>query len=439
MKVVRATSAWDAKKKAARKNGAVVTTRLPAWVEDHGGRLCLIPERAAVVKRMFALAARGYGNGSITKVLVREGVPAFTAHQTDANGRRKALPGQVYGAGRWIRAYVGLILKDRRATGEYQPRKQNGEPDGDPIPGYFPAVVTEAEWFAARAGAASRTLKAGRIGNEVANVFAGLLHNARDGQTYYAATRMHKDRKDPTQVQRHRVLVNSGSDQGRARCYSFAYGHFESAILSLLREIKPVSVFDDADDDQAAAAEAELQWVREKKAALSAELLNGDVSAIADALRRLEARERELSGKLSKAQEQAAVPLAATWEEARSLVTALADASDPEDARLRLRAALRRTIDAVWLLVVPRAQDRLCAAQVRFVGDKAEHRDYLILSRPTKDNGKARQEGGYWARSLADVVELGSLDLRDRDQAAQLEAALAVVDVEELLKRMVDA
>jgi hypothetical protein len=40
----------------------------------------------------------------------------------------------------------------------------------------------------------------------------------------------------------------------------------------------------------------------------------------------------------------------------------------PQDVRLRLRAALRRIIDSIWLLVVPRGRDRLCVAKVRFTG-----------------------------------------------------------------------
>jgi hypothetical protein len=119
----------------------VLTHKLPAWVEEKGGRLHLIPDRAAVIKRVFALAAAGYGNKLIVKKLTAEGVPTFGT------------------SGKWVRNYLQNILKDRRAVGEFQPRGRNGTPDGDPIPNYFPAVVTEEEWLAARAGAAARRQK----------------------------------------------------------------------------------------------------------------------------------------------------------------------------------------------------------------------------------------------------------------------------------------
>src|SRR5262245_26134455 len=67
MKSERVGKAWREKKQAARegkvqpprkKDGRrtrALTGRLPAWVEDKGGRLVLIPDRAAVVKRIFVL------------------------------------------------------------------------------------------------------------------------------------------------------------------------------------------------------------------------------------------------------------------------------------------------------------------------------------------------------------------------------------------------
>ncbi|HJT77714.1 MAG TPA: recombinase family protein, partial [Gemmataceae bacterium] len=141
----RVSAAWTEKKRRARAGEAqhptermgsgcqVLTRRLPLWVERVGGRLVKVPARATAVKHIFALAAAGLGHGAIVKRLEAESVPPF-------------------GKKRWHKGYVGKILKDRRAVGEHQPRK-GGRPDGDSIPDYFPAAVTEEEWLAARAGA----------------------------------------------------------------------------------------------------------------------------------------------------------------------------------------------------------------------------------------------------------------------------------------------
>src|SRR5262249_37044857 len=101
--------AWGAKRKARqagegqpaknenRVNGmAILTHRLPAWVEEHGGKPVLIPGAAAAVRRVFALAAAGRGAALIVKTLTAEKVPPLGP------------------SGHWARSYVGLILKDRR-------------------------------------------------------------------------------------------------------------------------------------------------------------------------------------------------------------------------------------------------------------------------------------------------------------------------------------
>lgn len=134
----RVGSAWEQRRKKARAGVMLLTRKLPAWVEVKGGMLVLIPERAAVVKRVFQLAGAGLGLYSIMRRLMDEKVPAF-GH-----------------SGRWSISYLHLLLSDRRAIGELQPRLQGknaGKPDGEPIRDYFPRVVTDEAFELARMGA----------------------------------------------------------------------------------------------------------------------------------------------------------------------------------------------------------------------------------------------------------------------------------------------
>jgi hypothetical protein len=87
--------------------------------------------------------------------------------------------------------------------------------------------------------------------------------------------------------------------------------------------------------------------------------------------------------------------------------------------RLRLRAELRRVVDSVWLLVVPRGRDRLAAVQVHFAG--GGWRDYLLLHRPPKANARVRTPGRWYVASARDF-DPG--DLRDREEARQMEEFL---------------
>ena len=125
----------------------------------------LIPERAAAVRRIFQLAAGGYGIQATIKKLIEEGHKPFGEREvvvdqdgktveTTARGKStpkfKAGPDGRYGAGVWNRPYISKILRDRRAVGEHQPCGKGRKPDGEPIKNYFPAVVSEEEWNASR-------------------------------------------------------------------------------------------------------------------------------------------------------------------------------------------------------------------------------------------------------------------------------------------------
>jgi DNA invertase Pin-like site-specific DNA recombinase len=426
IKSKRVGASWENKRRKARENGAVMTTRLPAWVEQEDGKLRLNPERAAVVRRIFHLAAAGYGHVLIVRKLNEDGVPAFGENVVREGRRRSAF------SGRWTRSYVALILRDRRAVGEMQPRKQDGTPDGDPIKGYFPAAVTEAQWNAARAGAVERGRKPGRTSGKYVNLFSGLLKDARTGEAYHMVLRT-----TPAAGLR-RVLFNQSATSRGDQYFSFPADAFEEAILSLLREIDPHEILNgDTGPDESLVLSGELATVEAKIGELEAELLKGDVAALARALRRLEEQKKDLAERLAEARLKAAHPLSESWGETQSLLSALESAPDQQDARLRLRAALRRVVEEMRLLVVPHGagRDRLVAVQVYFAG-KGRRRDYLILHRPATGGSVGTRPARWWAKSLASVARPGKLDLRNKDHAAALEKVLLKLDLDTLMQRL---
>ncbi len=405
------SAAWVEKRRKAREDGTLLTHKLPAWIEVRDGRLHLIPDRAAVVKRIFAMAAAGYGQKMTVRQLIREGVPAFGP------------------AGHWNASYVGALVRDRRAIGEFQPRCRRGrKPQGPAIPNYFPAAVSEAEFYAARAGAAQRRNKRGRTGSHI-NLFAGLIKNALAGDSYYCAKRVDSRERGRTVV----ALINGGGHEGRVPMRTFPYPPFEEAMLSLLDEVDPREVLgEEGGPDEVVALEGELAAVEGKIAELEAELLHGDVPSIAKILRVQEERKRDLADRLAEARQKAAKPLSEAWGEAKGLLAIVADAPDPTDAKLRLRSALRRVMGEIWMLVVGRGHDRVCAVSVWFA-EEGRRRDYLVYYRPERSNGKARQEAKWWARSISleEVAGRATLDLRKREDAKRLEAALATVELAE--------
>jgi DNA invertase Pin-like site-specific DNA recombinase len=147
--------AWGKRRQRARDGEKLLTRRLPAWVEERGGRLYLNPERAALVKRVFRLAAAGYGHGRIVGLLNREKVPTWgkkprTKEQVEAERDLPKEQRAPLAPAEWQRPYVSKLLRDKRVLGEMQPH-EHGKPDGPPIPGYFPRVVEPDDWWAAQA------------------------------------------------------------------------------------------------------------------------------------------------------------------------------------------------------------------------------------------------------------------------------------------------
>jgi DNA invertase Pin-like site-specific DNA recombinase len=403
-KARRMAEVWGERRRRTREEGAVMTGRLPAWIEERGGKLRLVPSRAAVVRRMFQMALEGKGLTRIVGEL--KGTPAW--------GR----------SGAWSKAYVHKILSGEAVLGVYQPTR-GGKPDGDPLPHYFPQVVDEVTWDRVQVLLAGRKDKRGPVGKKVATLFGGLLWDARTRGRMQIAwqTRGPKGKRS-----KRRVLVPAGAMEGREACVSFPNEVFEGAVLRLLSEVSVKSVLgkEPAGDTGALAAELAAVEARLRQLEEALQDVDEDAPTLARVVARLDERRRSLQKKHAEARQKEASPQAAAWAEARTLFEVAKD----EATRLRLRDLLRQIIDEVRVLVVPRRSHRLCAVQVFFKGDG--HRDYLIHYQAAGYN----RPGGCWARSLNDVAKLGTLDLRRPEDTAQLEEALLAVPLEPLLSLM---
>jgi DNA invertase Pin-like site-specific DNA recombinase len=421
-KAERVADSWNRRRERARTKGELLTTRLPAWLELVNGEPRLIPERAAAVRRIFALAADGYGHTRIVSTLTAERVPSFGRVVMNSGRTRSQF------SGKWTRPYVALILNDRRACGELQPYRQDGNPDGPPLRCY-PAAVTEDEFALARAGQEQRLEGKDRLGRQrvqrqskYVNLFKGMLVHARDGEGFVLHNKA-------TAAKPELLLVNATGEGGRDKCYTFPYPVFEAAVVGLLREVDPAEILPRHVEtpNRVEVLRARLKNIRADVSRIQEDLKEGYSKGLIAVLRQQEAEEERIATELQDELARASKPAARAWEELPSLVDLIKEADDPNDVRLKLRLILRRVIENVLVLIVRSRSYQLCAVQVYFQGGAA-HRDYLIVYQP-----KAfRRPGGWWARSLAEVSP-GGLDLRRRKDARQLEKALAAPEAEALL------
>ena len=167
LKSKRGKAAWENKRKRAAEENHVLTTRCPAWLEYKDGGFVALPERAAAVKRIYKLALKGHGTNSIARQLNKEGIRPFN----NSDG--------------WHHSYVRKILSTEAVVGRFQPsremlvdRKRKSEPQGDPIEGYFPAVVSKEDFYRIKQ---AKPGVSGHKGKPLANVLSGLVYCGKCG------------------------------------------------------------------------------------------------------------------------------------------------------------------------------------------------------------------------------------------------------------------
>lgn len=416
MKSERVGNAWREKKRTAN-GSAPITARVPAWLSVVDGQFVVDAGKANAVRRIFGLAAEGHGISSITKKLNAEGVTPIAR------------------AGYWARSYVAKLLTNRAVVGEYQPHTGRGGKrriDGQPVPNYFPAIVTEELWDRARVAAMSRLHKGGRPSVRI-SLFTGLLRDARDGG------RLHQVNKGRKGAGVSLVPYRATNGVKGAKYVSFPVEVLERAVLSCLREIDPRDVLpreNHSGDEilQLTRKRGDLEKRIEKVKAQF--LTEEDLAPLVEVLRTLENKRQVTADQLAEANRKAVSPLSAVWAKFDSLLAALEAAPDPLEARVRLRSALRRMVDGVWCLFTRSGARRLAAVQLHFLG--GARRDYLILYKPATGGAVGVRPALWWTRSLADVAKTGPLDLRKRADANNLEAALLALDLQLLELELAD-
>ncbi len=161
----RLSAAWEEKRQRVRKGqDTKLTAKGPSWLQWENEKWIERSPHADTVRRIFKMALAGVGEHKTAQTFNLEEVPVM--------GRGKM----------WHRSTVSKVLRSPSVVGDLVPGRMDYSNNKrvrvleEPIKGVFPAVVSEADWFAVRAlkdGKAPATR--GRGANaKVVNLFAGL-------------------------------------------------------------------------------------------------------------------------------------------------------------------------------------------------------------------------------------------------------------------------
>lgn len=270
----RVGDAWRRKREKAVEKKKPLTKICPEWLEltDEGYKV--IDYRAEIVKTIFELAP-SMGKRKIAQYLNEKGKPTWATWKTEPvnpetgeiikpKSPEDSRIGKSRGNG-WHDSYIQKILNTRAVLGEFQPHRIDPDnltrvPDGEPIEGYFPAIITQAEWDAAHKRAA---IPRGPRKVKIANLFSGLVYDGYTGAVMRYVDKGHKDVPNDWRYLTSDISRLKPGTKGQ----SWPYSHFEKAVLQKLRTLDWAGLSDQQPDDQTSGLrqqEAELAAQVEK-------------------------------------------------------------------------------------------------------------------------------------------------------------------------------
>ena len=218
-KSFRSLANWQTKRKQA-KQGVIVTSQVPRWLEVRDGKIHVLEDRAQLVRRIFDMYVQGYGRGVIARTLMKEGISAWNT--------RKPV---------WHESYVNKLLCNRAVVGEYiaEFKTEEGGMGQEVITGYYPEIINPALFDRVRDMAFLRKKgQRGRKGKKFANLFQKLARCSVCGATmgYHNATQ-DKTRKNGVRPWAHYLTCNSAhAGHGCSNRRYFNYLYLENFVLS---------------------------------------------------------------------------------------------------------------------------------------------------------------------------------------------------------------
>ena len=207
----------------------------PFWLKLSADRTkwIILEKEAELMRKAFRWCAEGMGMSQISERFHKEYPKGRTGKGWQLNSIRK-------------------LLRSRQAIGEYVPHvrevsskggkvKSKRIAQGQPIAGYFPAIVTEAEFYKAQAALDGRKTSSGGRITGVPNLFNGLLFDAPSRSTMVMGGN-----------KTGQILVPSAALRkvSGAQFRAVPYPMFERAVIGALSELKPADVMGKAGPDE---------------------------------------------------------------------------------------------------------------------------------------------------------------------------------------------
>jgi DNA invertase Pin-like site-specific DNA recombinase len=240
IKSFRGRESWDRKRQEAGHKP--LTARCPAWLRLKDDQFEVRPEVAEAIRKIFAMKLAGKGSERI-------------AWELNQNGAWKPAKG-------WRKSYIVKLLHNNRALlGEFQPHKKiEGKrvPEGEPIPGYFPAIIDPELFNQVQAVIQENKVMQGNAGGRngpVNNLFSLLAKCA-----YCGGPMAYVDKGTPPKGGSYLVCDTARRGVGCQKLF-LRYDKFEPLILSYCKGLEPSELLPDGGKSELAGLRNQLQGV----------------------------------------------------------------------------------------------------------------------------------------------------------------------------------
>jgi DNA invertase Pin-like site-specific DNA recombinase len=248
-KADRLSSIWGKKKKEAALGTArrIVTSECPRWLAPNDDKtgFIVLEDRVESIKKVFDMRINGHGVTAIVSKANEEQWPCPGKPPVRKSGESledynlRTRDGRVI----WHTSNVGRILHNRALLGEYQPYINDPEddnkriPSGDPIQGYYPAVLDEVTFLRAQAKANRDGRFPGRRDASLKNWLQGLLR-CTCGHSF---VRKNKDSKAQPDYARYYCTArnNKVKRADGTLCPGANAKELETAVLTVVSTVAP--------------------------------------------------------------------------------------------------------------------------------------------------------------------------------------------------------
>jgi DNA invertase Pin-like site-specific DNA recombinase len=250
----RVGDAFRKKQENARLNLIPMGNAVPLWLRMENGKYAPVPELAAVVVRIFQMSIDGYGKIAIARALNADHISTFKAVRglaadgkpvrvVDSYGVESFhLPYESFRETTWGMSSVQKVLQNRAVIGEYQPyTKRAGAkrtPNGEPIKGYYPVIVSESMFYQAQDATDKRRTSRATKQSKNFNVYAGI------GKCGLCRSAMHLVDKGALPKGR-KYLRCSSSAKGVCKAKSVRLDHAEKVFREILVRLDSLALVQD--------------------------------------------------------------------------------------------------------------------------------------------------------------------------------------------------